>query len=201
MAAPRFRNFCDVTRTDTISPIAQSSKPYAFSFANNRGGWSESKALDKSVDKIPTTLLLSIASFQSSISFDLVIICDSLLRGFLTHKLVKWGELLLQHCFLSFFRLCILFAIVNYKASNFHFHHVPIKSFVLQIVVFLFVLGNFLFFSYPATNSAKWVRVKGSAFQMKVIVSPRNKSTLNFEQYWTMKIKNGWPFVLLGEMH
>ena len=34
-------------------PIAKSSNPYAFSFANNKGGWSESKGLDKSVDKIP----------------------------------------------------------------------------------------------------------------------------------------------------
>ena len=36
-----------------MRPIAKSSNPYAFSFANSKGGWSESKGLDKSVDKVP----------------------------------------------------------------------------------------------------------------------------------------------------
>ena len=47
----------------TNCTIYLSSKPYAFSFANNKGGWSESKDLDRSVDKIPATLLVTIQCF------------------------------------------------------------------------------------------------------------------------------------------
>ena len=44
-------------------------KPYAFSLLSNSGGWSESNALDMSVDKMATESLLSLARFHSSTRF------------------------------------------------------------------------------------------------------------------------------------
>ena len=43
-------------------------KPYAFSLLISKGGCSESNALDMSVDKTPTTFLLSTARFHLSTS-------------------------------------------------------------------------------------------------------------------------------------
>ena len=43
-------------------------KPYAFSLLVSRGGYSESNAFDMSVDKTPTTFLLSTACFHLSIN-------------------------------------------------------------------------------------------------------------------------------------
>ena len=43
-------------------------KPYAFNLLISKGGYSESNALDMSVDKTPTTFLLSTARFYLSTS-------------------------------------------------------------------------------------------------------------------------------------
>ena len=51
---------------DRIRVSELSEKPYALSLFISRGGYSESNAFDMSVDKTPTTFLLSTASFHLS---------------------------------------------------------------------------------------------------------------------------------------
>ena len=51
---------------DRIRVSELSEKPYAFSLLVSRGGYSESNAFDMSVDKTPTTFLLSTACFHLS---------------------------------------------------------------------------------------------------------------------------------------